>query len=272
MVNVAIRLKLMIEVVRYPPLFCYNSYDNSKESGKIMQNEMMFRPVVDERVVEFMRYGQKPLTGNLREIQKDAEQNGIPIIPRETVAFLRFLLPHLQLEEVLEIGTAVGFSSSLIAEYGHCHVTTIDRFEYMINQARANYQKYGLEDQITLLEGQASDILLTLPSNHYDLLFMDSAKAKYIEFLPECLRVVKTGGMVMIDDILQAGTVFDPDHTIKRGARKIHRRLIELLEVVNEVEGLTSTIVPLGDGLLMITKEKEDIQLPPLRPVINQTP
>lgn len=237
-----------------------------------MQNEMMFRPVVDERVIEFMRYGQKPLTGYLREIQQKAEENGVPIIPRETVAFLRFLLPHLHIEEALEVGTAIGFSSSLIAEYGKCHVTTIDRFDYMIERARANYKEYGLEDKITLLEGQAADILPTLPANHYDLLFMDSAKSKYVEFLPECLRVLKTGGILLIDDILQAGTVFDPDHTIKRGARKIHRRLIELLEVVNEVDGLTSTIVPLGDGLLMLTKEQDEIHLPPLREVVNKTP
>lgn len=226
---------------------------------------MMFRPVVDERVVEFMRYGQKPITGYLREIQREAEENGIPIIPRETVAFLRFLLPHLHIEEALEIGTAIGFSSSLIAEYGQCHVTTIDRFDYMIERARRNYDRYQLNDVITLLEGQAVDILPTLPANHYDLMFMDSAKSKYIEFLPQCLRVVKKGGIIMIDDILQAGTVFDPDHTIKHGARKIHRRLIELLEVVNQVNGLTSTIVPLGDGLLMMTKEAEEIELPPLR-------
>lgn len=233
------------------------------------QNEMMFRPVVDERVVEFMRYGQKPLTGYLREVQREAEENGIPIIPRETVAFLRFLLPHLNLNEVLEVGTAVGFSSSLIAEYGRCHVTTIDRFDYMIERARRNYDRFNLNDRITLLEGQAADILPTLEENHYDLMFMDSAKSKYIEFLPQCLRVVKCGGIIMIDDILQAGTVFDPDHTIKHGARKIHRRLIELLEVVNQTDGLTSTIVPLGDGILMITKEKEKIVLPPLRTFPN---
>lgn len=234
---------------------------------EIQKNEMMHRPIVDERVLQFMRTGQKPLTGYMREIQKEAQEEEIPIIPEETVVFLRFLFSQIQIREVLEIGAAIGFSSALMDQLMHQegHVTTIDRFDYMIKKAKKNYEKYQLTDRITLLEGQAVDILPTLPSAHYDFLFMDSAKAKYIEFLPQCLRLVKTGGCIMIDDIFQGGTVFDPEETIRRGTRKIHRRLKELLEVVNEVEGLTSCVLPLGDGVMLITKEKDQVILPELR-------
>lgn len=232
-----------------------------------MQNEMMYRPIVDERVLKFMREGQKPMEGNVREIQKVAQADGIPIIPEETAVFMRFLFSICSIKNVLEVGTAIGFSSSLMDQLmeGQGKVTTIDRFDYMIRRAKENYERYGLDSRIELLEGQAADILPTLPTQTYDLVFMDSAKAKYIEFLPDCLRVVKTGGIVMIDDIFQGGTVFDDDSTIRRGARKIHRRLKELLEVVNEVEGLTSTTLPLGDGVLLITKTQDTVTLPPLR-------
>lgn len=235
---------------------------------EIIKNEMMYRPVVDERVLHFLRHGQVPMTGDVKAIQDEAHQDDIPIIPEETAVFLRFLFAIHPIQNVLEVGTAIGFSSALMDQLmeGQGHVTTIDRFDYMIKRAKKNYERYGLDERITLLEGQASDILPTLNDECYDFVFMDSAKAKYIEFLPDCLRVVKTGGIVMIDDIFQGGTVFDDDATIKRGARKIHRRLKELLEVVNQTEGLISTTLPLGDGVLLIKKEKRVISLPPLRP------
>ena len=235
---------------------------------EIKKNEMMYRPIVDERVLHFMRHNQVKMKGHVKEIQEIAYRDEIPIIPEETAVFMRFLFAIHPIRNVLEIGTAIGFSSSLMDQLmeGEGKVTTIDRFDYMIRRAKETYSKYQLEDRITLLEGQAADILPTLERECYDFVFMDSAKAKYIEFLPECLRVVKTGGIVMIDDIFQGGTVFDDDATIKRGSRKIHRRLKELLEVVNSTEGLLSTTLPLGDGVLLIKKEKEMISLPPLRP------
>lgn len=231
-----------------------------------IKNEMMDRPVVDERVLRFMREGQKPFTGHVRAIQEEAEKDRIPIIPEETAVFLRFLFSQISVHKVLEIGTAIGFSSSLMDDLmqGKGEVTTIDRFEYMIERAKVNFERYHLDERIQLLEGQAAELLPSLPSGYYDFVFMDSAKSKYIEFLPECLRLVKRKGIVMIDDVFQGGTVFDPDDSIRRGARKIHRRLKELLTVVNEVEGLTSCTLPLGDGVLLITKEEDDIQLPPL--------
>ncbi len=227
-----------------------------------MQNEMMHRPVVKNEVIEFMRKQQKLLTGQLGQIEKQANQKGIPIIPHETVVFLQFLLGQLKPDNILEIGTAIGFSSSLMAQImGEAgHVTTIDRFEMMIETAKKNYYELGLENQITLLEGQASEILPTL-SGPYDFIFMDSAKSKYVEFLPDCLRLLKKGGVLMIDDVLQGGTVLDPSESIPRGKRAIHKKLNQLFEVVLNHPQLTSSIIPLGDGILLITKEVDKIEL-----------
>lgn len=227
-----------------------------------MRNEMMHRPVVKEELVAFMRTNQKKLEGELGLIEEEAHLAEVPIIPHETVVFMQFLLGQLRPKKILEIGAAIGFSSSLMAQTieKDGHVTTIDRFDVMIEKAKATYERLNLKNKVTLLEGQAADILPTL-TGPYDFIFMDSAKSKYIEFLPECLRLLKKGGVLMVDDIFQGGTILLPDEEIPRGKRAIHRKLNEFLRVVMEHPDLTSTLVPLGDGVILITKEKDQIIL-----------
>lgn len=227
-----------------------------------MQNRMMNMPVVKQEVIDFMRSGQKQLTGPVGDLQKVANENGVPVIPHETVVFMQFLLGQLKPKNILEIGTAIGFSASLMNEFvgDDGHVTTIDRFDVMIEKAKANFEKQGITDKVTLLEGQAADILPTL-EGPYDFIFMDSAKSKYIEFLPDCLRVLKTGGVIMIDDVLQGGTIFQPIEEIHRSQRAIHRKLNELFDRVMASPDLTASLVPLGDGVLLITKNNEKVSL-----------
>ncbi|HAQ9357341.1 MULTISPECIES: O-methyltransferase [Enterococcus] len=227
-----------------------------------MRNEMMHRPVVKEELLDFMRTQQKKLPGELGKLEEEAHVAEVPVIPHETVVFLKFLLGQLQPERILEIGAAIGFSSSVMATTigKNAHVTTIDRFDVMIEKAKKNYERLGLTDKVTLLEGQAADILPEL-SGPYDFIFMDSAKSKYIEFLPECLRLLRKGGVLMVDDIFQGGTILLPDEEIPRGKRAIHRKLNEFLRVVMDHPDLTSTILPLGDGVILMTKESETIEL-----------
>ncbi|HAP8616996.1 TPA: O-methyltransferase [Enterococcus faecium] len=227
-----------------------------------MRNEMMHRPVVKEELLDFMRTQQKKLPGELGKLEEEAHVAEVPVIPHETVVFLKFLLGQLQPERILEIGAAIGFSSSVMATTigENAHVTTIDRFDVMIEKAKKNYERLGLTDKVTLLEGQAADILPEL-SGPYDFIFMDSAKSKYIEFLPECLRLLRKDGVLMVDDIFQGGTILLPDEEIPRGKRAIHRKLNEFLRVVMDHPDLTSTILPLGDGVILMTKESETIEL-----------
>lgn len=225
-----------------------------------MRNEMMYRPVVQPELVDFLRTEQKQLSGDLGKVEKEANENEVPIIPHETVVFMQFLLGQIKPKEVLEIGTALGFSSSLMAQYvgDEGHVTTIDRFDVMIRKAKATYERLGLEDKVTLLEGQAADILPEL-TGPYDFIFMDSAKSKYIEFLPECLRLLKKGGVLMVDDVFQGGTVLDPIEEVPRNRRTIHRKLKRFLDVINSHPDLTTSLVPLGDGIALITKEADEV-------------
>lgn len=223
---------------------------------------MMHRPVVKTELVDYMRTAQKPLTGKLNVIEKNANERGVPIIPHETVVFMEFLLGQMKPQQILEIGTAIGFSASLMAQYvgTEGHVTTIDRFDKMIEEAKETFQFLDLEDKITLLEGQAADILPELKGS-YDFIFMDSAKSKYIEFLPDCLRLLKKEGVLMVDDIFQGGTILQSEKEIPRGKRGIHKKLNQFLDVINQHPDLTSSLVPLGDGIALITKEEDEIVL-----------
>lgn len=222
------------------------------------QNEMMDRPVINNDVREFLRTAQKPLPGILGEIEKDANERRVPIIPHETVAFLNVLLGQIKPKQILEIGTAIGFSSSLMAQHigEGGQVTTIDRYEKMINEAKQNYEKQGITDKVTLLEGDAAEVLPTL-EGPYDMIFMDSAKAKYYDFLPECMRLLKVGGLLIVDDVLQGGTILEPKENIPRRVRTIHRKLNLFLDVVMNHPSLDSSILPLGDGLLLIAKQDD---------------
>ena len=222
-----------------------------------MLNEMMHRPVVMEKIVQFMREEQKPFEGVLGEIQQYANELGIPIIPHETAVFIDMLCAIIQPKNILEIGTAIGYSGSLMARYlpEDGKLITIDRYAKMYERAKVNFERMGLTDKIELLEGDAADILPELTGS-FDLIFMDSAKAKYVEFLPYLIERMHVGSVLLIDDVFQGGTILDDESEIPKRVRKIHRKLNELFETVHQNSSLRSSIIPLGDGVLMIRKEK----------------
>ena len=211
-----------------------------------MLNEMMHRPVVKPELVEYMRTSQRRFPGGLGELENMANELGIPIIPHETAVFLDFIVGLTQPKNILEIGTAVGFSASLMATASpQAKVTTIDRYELMYSRAKANFEKLGLADRITQLEGDAADILPTLE------------QAKYIEFFPYCMDVLEVGGVLVVDDIFQGGTILEDVMERPRRVRKIHRRLNMFLDLVQSDPTLKSTLLPLGDGVILIQKLEE---------------
>ena len=222
----------------------------------------MRRPVVKEEIVTYMRQHQKPVADGLKVLEDFARQENIPIIPHETVAYFRFLMQTMQPKKILEIGTAIGFSALLMAENApESRITTIDRNPEMIGFAKENFAKYDKRNQITLLEGDAVDILSHL-DDRFDFVFMDSAKSKYIVFLPEVLKRLEVGGVVVLDDIFQGGDIAKPIEDVRRGQRTIYRGLQNLFDATLNHPDLTATLVPLGDGILMIRKNTEDIELP----------
>ncbi|WP_172207466.1 O-methyltransferase [Lactococcus hodotermopsidis] len=221
----------------------------------------MRRPVVKPEIVDFMRTEQKQLHGFLAEIENFAHAENVPVIPHETVVYFQFLLQSLQPKNILEIGTAIGFSALLMAQASpSAKITTIERNSEMADLARENFAKYDVRRQIKLLEGDAVDVLTSL-SDTYDFAFMDSAKSKYIVFLPEILKRLSIGGIVVIDDVFQGGDVTLDESEIKRGQRAIYRGLRKLFEATLTNPDLTATLLPLGDGILMIRKNIASINL-----------
>ena len=222
----------------------------------------MRRPVVKEEIVDFLRQRQKQVTGSLKELENFAREENIPIIPHETVAYFRFLMETLQPKNILEIGTAIGFSALLMAKHApNAKITTIDRNPEMISFAKENFTKFDSRKQITLLEGDAVDILSTLTGN-YDFVFMDSAKSKYIVFLPEILKHLEVGGVVVLDDVFQGGDIAKDIMEVRRGQRTIYRGLQRLFDATLNNPGLTASLVPLGDGILMLRKNQAEVELP----------
>lgn len=232
------------------------------ESYSKNANHNMRRPVVKEEIVSFMRERQAPVTDALKELEEFARRENIPIIPHETVAFFRLFLQTMQPKSILEIGTAIGFSALLMAEQvPDAKIMTIDRNEEMIGFAKENFARFDQRKQITLLEGDAVDLLEHI-EQRFDLIFMDSAKSKYIVFLPEVLKRLEVGGVVILDDIFQGGDVARDIMEVRRGQRTIYRGLQRLFDATLDHPGLTASLIPLGDGILMIRKNQEEVFLP----------
>lgn len=209
-------------------------------------------------ITTYLNSIQPMCTGVLGEIQKDAYEKGIPIIPNETAKFISVILSIIKPENILEVGCAVGFSSSLMSKYikESGSITTIDRFPFMIEQAKANFARLGVLNKVKLLEGDAADILPTL-SEKFDVIFMDAAKGQYIKILPDCLRLLKTGGIIIADDVMQNGNVAIDISRIPRRQRTIYKRMKDFLYTISNTDGLISCIIPIGDGISITYKEKD---------------
>ena len=191
--------------------------------------------------------------GNTRlldRIEEEALASGVPVIRRETQSLLRFLLDAHRPMRILEVGTAVGFSALFMSEYAPdgCRITTIENYEKRIPIARQNFVRAGRTDQITLLEGDALEVLKGLEGS-YDLIFVDAAKAQYITYLPEVLRLLTAGGILVSDNVLQDGDIIESRFAVERRNRTIHARMREYLYALTHHEELTTSILPLGDGV-----------------------
>lgn len=224
-----------------------------------MLNEMMTRRIVLPKIVDYMRESQGRFYKELDELEKYCNEENIPIIPHETAVFLDFMLGLIKPKNILEIGTAVGYSSILmemnLSKNGK--IKTIERNPKMYFEALKNIKEFKLEERIEVIFDDAIEVLKNLDEK-FDFIFMDSAKSKYIEFYPYCIKNLNINGILMVDDVFQGGTVFDDITTIPRRNRNIHKGLNEFLEFVQNDDSVKSTLLPLGDGLLMVQKLEEN--------------
>ena len=211
--------------------------------------------IIDERMAVFIDSLDKGNSSLLNTIEKEALEAQVPIIRRPTQSLLKFLLALIRPARILEVGTAVGFSALLMSEYGveTCRITTIEKQKDRILAARENFRRAGREGRITLLEGDAGEVLKELEGS-YDMIFMDAAKGQYIRFFPEVLRLLSPGGLLVSDNVLQDGDVVQSRFAVTRRNRTIHARMREYLYLIKHHPALESAVLPVGDGVALSTK------------------
>ena len=194
----------------------------------------------------------------IQEMQDYAKKDHIPIVHSEVAQLIVLVLQAQKCKKVLEIGTAIGYSSILWATAmgKDSQVITIEREPDMILVAKQYVQKAQLQDNIKILEGQAEDVLLAL-NEGFDCIFLDAAKGHYMDFLPTCLSLLKDGGLLISDNVLFRGMVAS-NALIKRRKITIVKRMRKYLEFISDHPQLTTSIIPIGDGLAISLKRSED--------------
>jgi predicted O-methyltransferase YrrM len=207
------------------------------------------------RITEYIRSLDRGHGELLDRIGREARADYVPIIRPETAVFLETLIAALKPLRILEVGTAVGYSALLMAGSmpKEAHITTIEKYEPRIPLARANFKAAGEEERITLLEGDAEEILKTLEGT-YDFIFMDAAKGQYIHWLPIIESLMHEGSVLVSDNILQDGDVVESRFAVTRRNRTIHGRMREYLYTLTHSDTLKTSIVPIGDGVTVSVK------------------
>ena len=213
--------------------------------------------IVDERMRTYINSLDTGNTPFLEELEQYAIRERVPIIRREMQSFIKMFLALYQPKRILEVGTAIGFSTLLMCEYGpkDLEIVTIENYEKRIPIAKENFRKMGRESQITLLEGDAGEILKELDGT-FDMIFMDAAKGQYIRWLPDVMRLMRKGGVLISDNVLQEGDIIESHYLVERRNRTIYKRMREYLYELKHNPHLVTSILPLGDGVTGSVKQE----------------
>lgn len=216
--------------------------------------------IVNERVVDFIHALEPERNENLERIRKEALADYVPIIKDETAALLKCLITAVRPARILEIGTAVGYSALTMAEVmpPEAKIITVEKYEPRIPQAKENFRRCGMEDRICLIEGDAEEVIRKLAEDGevFDFIFMDAAKGQYLHWLPDILRLLREGGMLASDNILQEGSITESRYTVVKRDRTIHSRMREYLYQLKHHPELETAILPVGDGVALSVRRR----------------
>lgn len=211
-----------------------------------------------DRMEVFLNKYRKTPPAYIEKLERWAVKNEVPVIRRGTQDVLRYLLRTEQPLQVLEIGTAIGYSALYMKEClpAISAITTIEKVEMRLVEARKNFERYDPEKRISLLEGEASEILsqLVQQGKQYDFVFMDAAKGQYLHFLPDVLHLLADQGMLVSDNIFHEGDVLESRYAVTRRDRTIHGRMREFLQVLADIKELETICLPVGDGMTISKK------------------
>ncbi len=191
----------------------------------------------------------------VRNIKEFARQNKVPVIHDNTASLLEILIKASGTATILEIGTAIGYSAIIMTralpEEGR--LDTIEVNPDMVDTAWKNIREAGMGNKIRILEGDAGDILPSL-TGQYDMIFLDAAKSRYVEFLPQCIRLVRKNGLIAADNVLYKGLTMGSEH-VRHKQRTAVTRLREFLRVLEKEPQLKTVLIPIEDGVTISVKE-----------------
>lgn len=212
--------------------------------------------IVNERIVSYIHSLERSNGEVCDEIEEFAHQTNVPIIRKEMESFLRVLIEIKKPKRILELGTAIGYSAILMANTmsENCRITTIENYDKRIPIAKDNFKRAGVEEKVELLEGDALEILQKI-NEPYDFVFMDAAKAQYLVYLKEIMRLLPVGGILIADNVLQDGELVESRYAVERRNRTIHSRMREYLYEVKNMKELETTIIPIGDGITLSVRK-----------------
>ncbi len=210
--------------------------------------------IVNERITTYIHSLESDNPEYLETLRATAEKTGVPIIRREMESFLRVLLEIKKPKHILEIGTGTAFSAIFMASCSRAHITTIEKSPKRLKLAGSNILKNGLADRITLIEGDAGSAMPFL-AGPYEFVFMDAAKGQYISFLPEIIRLMPKGGLMLSDNVLQDGDLIESRYITARRQRTIHERMREYIWEVKHNPALDTTVITIGDGVTLSIKK-----------------
>ena len=213
--------------------------------------------IVDELVEDYIRKTLKESEGFLKNLEDYAQEFSVPIIHKEVAQLLKIILKLHKPKRILEVGCAIGYSSMFFANTLNkdCEIITIERNEDMIEKAQANIKKYGFEDNITILKGDAQEILKEV-KGPFDMIFLDAAKGQYKLFYDLIIDDLKVGGLLISDNILYKGMIAHDSYVVRR-KKTIVKRMRSYLDYINKCDYLDTSLSPIGDGLALSIKTKE---------------
>ncbi len=209
-----------------------------------------------EYIIRYLRDTLPKSTGFLKELEEYAKANEVPISQPESIRLIEVLLKIMNAKKILEVGSAIGYSAIRMSNACGAEVVTIELSEEMAVLARNNISRAGLDDKITLICGDAKDVLPEIKGdNEFDMIFVDAAKGQYMEFFPHCMRLLRQGGVLISDNVLYKGMTATDELVVRRKIT-IVRRLREYLDMLSNNKELSTAILPIGDGVAISFKEK----------------
>lgn len=211
--------------------------------------------IVNDKVENYIRETLKPSQGLLRDLELYAEENSVPIIHKEVADLLRVILKLKRPKKILELGCAIGYSSLFFADVldGDVEIVTTERNPIMLERAQDNIKKAGMEDRIKILVGDAEETLKDLKGT-FDMIFIDAAKGHYKMFFDMLIGKLNHGGIVISDNILYKGMIASDDYVVRR-KKTIVKRMRTYLDYICDLEGISTSLIPIGDGLAISYKD-----------------